>query len=278
MGKSKSPSLPPVPSYWQDPLASQSNQALYNTGMGLMDESYYQNHPGLAEAVNLNPQITQNMLTQLRSQLDPILRTSRQDTINQLEANNQLTGSTTANSLNTLESDYENRLIGAGAEAGIADINRALQNRVGLFGTGLNAVQSAGQSALTNQNALNSFNQSNYENQVAAVLNSQQNKGGLAGAFSGGLGGVMGAVALAPFTGGLSIPLALGLGAAGAAAGGFGPSGTGGALAQSGAGLYGARLASNNPYQTVQSNTSVYVPQYSNSQINDVLKTPSYLR
>lgn len=236
MSKPKAPSLPATPTYYQDPLISQANQSMFNLGQGLTSGSIYQQNPGLAEAVNTSPEMTRLTLEGLQAQLAPQLRDSRQNMINQLEANNQLTGSTTASSLGNIQSDYESQLVNAGAQAGIQDINRALQNRVALFGTGLNAIQGAGQGAQTSSNAQNSFNLDNYQNQVAKVLGEQkQQSGGLLGGLTGAAGGAM--------AGSMFGHVGMGIGAAvGGAAGAFSPQGTGGALFQSGAGLAGSRL------------------------------------
>ena len=237
MGRSSSPQPSfNAPSYYQDPLVGQSNQSLFGLGQGLTSGSIYDQNPWLRDAVSMNPDITRLTLEGLSSQLGPQLRTSRQDIINQLEANNQLTGSTTASALGNIQSDYEARLVGAGAEAGIADINRALANRVALFGTGLNAIQGAGQGAQTSQNSQNQFNLENYQNQLADFYARQpQQKGGLTGALTGGFGGALAGASFGP-------QAAIAGGLAGAAAGGFGPSGTGGALFQSGAGLAGSNI------------------------------------
>lgn len=236
MSKPKAPTLPNTPTYFQDPLISQANQSQFNLGQGLTSGSIYQENPGLAETVNTNPQMTQLMLQGLQAQLAMPLQQQRQDTINQLEANNQLTGSTTASALGNIDQNYTNQLVSAGAQAGMADINRALQNRVALFGTGLNAIQSAGQGAQTSSNAQNQFNLENYQNQVAKVLGEQkQQSGGFMGGLTGALGGAMAGSSFGP--------VGMGIGAvAGGAAGAFSPQGTGGALFQSGAGLAGSRL------------------------------------
>ena len=267
MGKSKSPELPPTPSFYQDPVAQGATQNLYQQGLNAT--SFNGLPPMLMEALSTSPDVTRLTLEGLQAQLAPQLRQSRQDVVNQLEANNQLTGSTTASALGNIQSDYESQLVNAGAQAGLADINRALQNRIGLYGTGLNALQAAGQMGQTNQSQQNSFSLANYENQVAAIMNSQKNQGGIAGALSGGLGGAVTGFALTgnPFG-------ALAGGAIGAAGGYYGPSGTGGALASAGAGLYGARLASNNPYQVTSQSSS---PVFSGEQINNTLQTPSWL-
>lgn len=242
MSKQKAPSLPNTPTYFQDPLVSQANQSQFNLGQGLTSGSIYNENPWLNEAVNMNPQMTQLMLQGLQAQLAGPLRQQRQDTINTLEANNQLTGSTTASALGNIDTDYSNQLVTAGANAGMADINRALQNRVSLFGAGLNSIQSAGQGAQSASNAQNSFNLENYQNQVAKVLGEQKpQSGGFMGALTGGLGGAMGGFAL----GGPGGALAGGIGGAGLGA--FGPQGSGGALFQSGAGLAGSRLGNSQP-------------------------------
>lgn len=237
MSKPKAPSLPSTPTFYQDPLVSQANHSMFDLGQGLTSGSIYQgNQNGLLDAVSMNPEITRLTLEGLQAQLAPMMRDSRQNIINQLEANNQLTSSTTASALGNIESDYESQLVNAGTQAGIADINRALSNRVSLFGTGLNAIQGAGQGAQTASNAQNSFNLENYQNQVAKVLGEQkQQSGGLVGAITGGLGGALAGSALGPYG------MAAG-GIGGALAGGLGPQGSGGALFQSGAGLAGSRL------------------------------------
>lgn len=262
MSKPKAPELPPTPTFQADPIASAIPGQLQSYGQGLLSSSLLTD-PVLGEAVNLNPQMTQLMLQNLQAQLAPSLRQSRQDTVNTLEANNQLTGSTTASALGNIQSDYESQLISAGAQAGMADINRALQNRVGLYGTGLNTLQAAGSMAQGNQSQINSFNMENYQNQVAKVLAEQkQNTGGLAGGLTGAIGGGLAGLA----TGN---PIFAGIGAvAGGVSGAFGPSGTGGSLMTGAAGLYG------NQYKYPTTTAQRYSPIYSGAQIDDILKNP----
>lgn len=255
MSSKKGPQLPDTPTLFQDPIVGQVNQGLYSTGSSLIRGDYSFN-PGLEDTVNFNPEMTRLAIEQIQAQLAPSLRTSRQDVLNQLEANNQLTGSTTASALGNIQSDYESRLVAAGAEAGMADINRALQNRVGLFGTGLNTLQAAGQGALANQTQVNQFNLENYQNQVAKVTAEQKQKsGGLLGGLTGALGGAAAGSIFGP------VGTVVG-GLAGGAAGAFGPSGTGGSILSSGAGLYGAnmggaRLASPGT-STATTNSSIF--------------------
>lgn len=102
-----------------------------------------------------------------------------------------------------------------------------------LYGTGLNQANSEYTAALNAyQQQLDEYNQ----NQT----------GGLFGGLMGSAGGLGLGLALAPFTGGMSLPLTLGLGAAGGAAGALGSQGTGGSLFSTGlsAGLGSLDLSS----------------------------------
>lgn len=265
--KQKSPSLPEAPQFQPDPTLGLAKQGLYDRGITLTSPDVNSLPSILQDVVSTNPEVTRLSIEAMRAGLEPQLRTSRQDIINQLEANNQLTGSTTASALGNIQSDYESKLVEAGAKAGIEDINRAFANRVSLYGTGLNAIQAAGSLGATSQGQANQFALDNYQNQMAKILGEQkQNRGGLAGAITGGLG----ALALAPFTGGSSLALA-GLAGAGALAGGIGPAGTGGALFQSGLGLAGSRLnVPSTPTPVTTPQTGIYRQETLNNGLNDV--------
>ena len=268
--KQKSPSLPEAPQFQPDPTLGLAKQGLYDRGITLTSPDVNSLPSILQDVVSTNPEVTRLSIEAMRAGLEPQLRTSRQDIINQLEANNQLTGSTTASALGNIQSDYESKLVEAGARAGIEDINRAFANRVSLYGTGLNALQAAGSLGATSQGQANQFALDNYQNQVAKILGEQkQNRGGLAGAISGGMGGLGLGIALAPFTGGSSLALA-GLAGAGALAGGLGPAGTGGALFQSGAGLAGSRLnVPSNPTPVTTPQTGIYRQETLNTGLSD---------
>ena len=144
----------------------------------------------LGDSVNTSPEVSRLSQQYAQSQLDPAYRTNRQDLINTLEANGQLTGSTTASSLQNLSNDYLSSLTGMQAQYGLADVSRALDTRVQLYGMGLNTGQSVGSTGLSNQNQMNQFALSNYENQVAsALMNAQNQKAGWSGALSGSMSG-----------------------------------------------------------------------------------------
>jgi len=175
----------------------------------------------LGDSINISPEVSRLSQQYAKSQLDPAYRTQRQDLINTLEANNQLTGSTTGSSLQNLSNDYLSSLTGMQAQYGIADVNRALNNRVQLYTNGLNIGQNVGSAGLENQSQMNQFALANYENQVAASMMNQGNGSSLLGGLGTGAGmgalvGIAGA-ALAPATFGTSL---LASGAAGALVGG----------------------------------------------------------
>lgn len=230
--------LPPPPTFQRNPYTNEIISFGLNTAKSFINQDGTLS-PSLQEAISTDPRVTQLVLQGLRDQTAGDYRTGRQNIVSQLEANNQLTGSTTANVLGNYETDYLSGLTAAGAEAGIADITRALGARISLATAGQQGLNVAGNQALTDQEQENDFNLSNYDNLVAQSLaSSKAGKGGILGGLAGGIGGFLGATALAPFTGGASyIPLLAG--GLGAASGAFGPEGTGGSILNSGAGLYG---------------------------------------
>lgn len=253
MSKSKSPSVPDAPSFQADPNVAWSQNTLKGEVPKMLSLSGLPDP--LMEAINTSPQITALTLQRLQAQLEPSYRTGMQNITNTLEANNQLTGSTTASALGNYQSDYMAQLTAAGAEAGIQDINRALQNRMSLYGTGLNTAAGVGNTALSNQNQMNQFALQNYENQVTAALASQPSaRGGLLGGAIGAIGGGIAGFAM----GG---PVGAGIGALGGGlAGGFGAPGTGGQMLGAGASIYGNRNVT--PLQTVGGGETIYNPIY----------------
>ena len=229
----KSISIAPPPTFARDPQLWQA----INSGLGWGNQFINQNNlpSSLQEAISTDPRVTQLAIESLKSQLAPELRTAQQDITNTLEANNQLTGSTTASALGNLQSDYLSKLTSAGSQAMMADISRALNARLGLANTGIGAIGQSGQLALGSQGQENQFNLSNYENIIAKTLAEQKpQSGGIIGALTGGVGGALAGSTFGPWgalVGGLS----------GAAAGGFGQQGTGGSFLTAGAGVAGSR-------------------------------------
>lgn len=263
--------LPPVPTFQRNPYVGLSEGALYQKGMQLTSDDINGLPAILRDSVSANPEITQQVLAGLKEQLAPSLRKSQQDTISQLEANNQLTGSTTASALGNVESDYLSALSAGGHQAAIADIDRAMANRLSLYTTGLNTLNAAGTMGLSNQSQENTFNLENYQNEVAKTLAEKKpSTGGFAGLLTGGLGG-----ALAGFAMGGPVGAVIG-GVAGGAGGYFGPEGTGGGILTAGAGVAGSKQPS---YLNGLSGPNAIIPSGNvgsingnNEQIQDILK------
>ena len=187
----------------------------------------------LKDTVSTSPEATDLFLQNLFSKLDPVFAERRLSTTNDLAANNQMNSSVANNRMMQLDTDFENSVLGATTTFGLADIDRALENRIRLFGAGTNLLNQGTSFASDSEARLNNFNLANFENQIAAEeYNAGPSTGGWAGALTGAAGGAMAGSSFGPW--GMAIG-ALG----GGLAGGLGPSGTGGASLKAGAGLLG---------------------------------------
>lgn len=258
MAKSKSPSLPSAPEYQEDPRYSQGIEKLFGLGDRMTSFDFTGDLSPLADTISTSPEMTKQFMEGLRLEMDPIMADTRQDIINQLAASGQLESSTTANKLLETEQRYGKGLQQAGTQFGIADIERAMRNRISLFGAGLDTTQTATGMAGERGDRKNTFNLQNYENIVAQSLDARKSeKGGLFGGALGGLGGGLAglaAAALAAPTGGMSLAFAapfIGGGVlAGGALGAFGDKGTGMGLFQGGAGMAGSSMGRVKPGST----------------------------
>ncbi len=245
MSKKKS-SVPEAPKWQPDPNVGWSQDRLkeqYGYLIGGLTTPGGSLSGLLGEAVNISPEISRLSQQYAESQLNPAYERAKQEVINQLEANNQLTGSTTASSLGNLASDYAASLTGMQAQYGLADVERALNNRVQLYTTGLNIGQNVGQAGLQNQQQMNQFALANYENQVAAAMMNQKSGspwgqiggmalGGLAGFAMGGPAGAM-----------MGAGIGGGLGGALTGGGNAGMSAVSGGLASGGGYMLGSKYA-----------------------------------
>jgi hypothetical protein len=239
--RGKKSSVPEAPKFQTDPNVGWSQDRLkeqYGYLMNGLTQPGQSLSGGLGEATNISPEISRLSMQYAQSQLDPQFRINRQNTINDLEANNQLTGSTTASALGNLDADYMASLTGMQAQYGIADVNRALNNRVQLYTTGLNVGQNVGTQGLANQEQMNSFALSNYENQVAAAMMGQQSNAGTWGSIGGAVIGAGIGTLVAPGVG-TALGASLGGSIGGAA---FGGSSAGGQMS-SGLGMLGGYMA-----------------------------------
>ena len=248
MGGKKKLELPSQPEYWDFPGLSSSNtevekqiNELFGVGDWLTDLDFG-SHP-LQETIDLSPQMTEKAFEAISKQLAPQIRDQQQTLINQLAANNQLESSVTADALSRFNTDITNQMQSYMAQAGMQDINRALSNRVDLYGMGINTTGSGIGMAQNQESMRNNFALKNYENQVAEAIANQDKGFNWGGAAMGAVGGALSG-AMTPFGLGGVMWGAL----AGGLAGGFGGGDTGGQLMSGGAGLYGASL---NPWSSV---------------------------
>ena len=230
MSKKKTPELPPAPTFQAEPNVQPNINTLSGLGNRLTSFDLSGDLSPLQDTINLDPEVTRLAMQFAQNSLTPAFNRLRTDTTNQLANLGALESSTTSNAFAQMDSDLASQFQAITAQAGLDDRARALQNRLGLFGTGLNTLESATNLGLNQQGQMNNFALNNYQNQVASILGSQgSDRGGLFGGLTGGIGGALGGFAL----GG---PVGLGLGALGGGLmGGFGPSGTGGQLLNAGA-------------------------------------------
>lgn len=232
MSKSKAPEIKTEPKRrYEDPSVGPTRDYLLGELNRFKDPL---SDKFLSEAVSLNPQILEQGLTAFddlaKLQLEDDIRNIR----NEAAAAGQLTSSTFSDRLGDVVEDTSTRRQAYGTQLAADLARQALQNRLSVSDMGLNAAQIAGNFGLSNQSAVNAYEQQRFENDLALdMLRIPPQTGG----FSGGLTGALGGAAMgAPFG-----PIGM-LG--GAVLGGFGgatgPSGTGSSIMQSAFGLLGA--------------------------------------
>ena len=253
MSKQKAPDLPAAPTYQADPTAQAVPKDLYSLGTKLTNFDFSGGLSPLQDTINYNPQQTQLALQSAQGYLTPAYNDLIQQTRNEAAANNQLESSTYTDALARNAFNLESQYQGITANAALHSAQTALQNRLSLFGTGLNTLESAGSQAQGNQSALNNFNLANYENQVAVALSKQKSNGGFLGGLTGAAGGALSGFALGGHIG------AVVGGIGGGLAGGFGQSGTGGQLLSAGANIAGSSPY-NNPLinRRITGSTGIY--------------------
>lgn len=227
-------SLPPTPTYEQNPYFSGGGIGdLYSLGNKTASGDFTGNLAWLAPTVDQNQ--SGNALSYAQGLLQPQFRDTLQQIDNNAAANNQLNSSTYTDALARSQSDLNSQYQSIVSAQAIQDTQQSNANRLSLFGTGLNTINSAVNYGGQAENSLNSFNLQNYQNQVAAALLTQNQSGGLMGGIMGAIGGGLGGFA----TGG---PIGAGIGAIGGGiAGATSPaaSNVGGQFLQTGSGLFG---------------------------------------
>jgi len=233
MSKKKSPELPDVPQYREDPRFTSGLDQMFGLG------SRYSEFEGLPsqleEAISTSPEMSRMFMEGMKLEMDPIMADVRRDITNQLAAAGQLTSSTFSNKLMETEQRYGQGLTRAATQFGIADIERAMRNRMSLAGMGGELTTRATGMAGEEGGRRNIFNLQNYENILGKSMAERDRSGGLGGALTGALGGGLAGLATGQ-------PWMAGIGALGGGLGGYyGQSGTGMGILQGGAGVYGSR-------------------------------------
>jgi len=222
-----------VPRFEEDPRFQAGIDSLFNLGGRLTEFDFSGNLSPLAQTVELDPKITGLALEQAKAELGPAFEDSILRIKNEAAAANQLESSVFGDALSREAGRLNASLQGITAGAALEDRNRALSNRINLFGTGLNTVQSGTQFAGQNQAERNAFNLSNFENQLGLDLaNRAEPKGGIAGALTGALGGAAAGSVFGPKGAAIG-------GIGGGLAGGLGNAGTGGQFLNAGASIFG---------------------------------------
>lgn len=193
MGKSKSLSLPEPPKFKADPTAATGIPDLLKYGQEAASGDFGGRLSWLSPTVNADN--SRFALSAAQGLLEPQFRDTLTKIRNEAAANNQLESSTFTDALARSQSDLNSQYQSIVSQQAIRDAELSNQNRLSIFGTGLNTIQSAAGLGLTNQGQENQFNLSNYENQVAAAIANRKNPaalGGLATAIGAGAGFLVG--------------------------------------------------------------------------------------
>lgn len=201
MGSPSRPSLPNTPTFQSNPNVGLNIDRLSELAQGLTSGGFLNANDSQLGFLNtlVNPQnsiIQQAMDLAGRGTQRAFDQNFRQ-TINQLEANNQLTSSSAVNRLADLNQNFSQDIADINTRVSLDFANTALGNISNLFGAGLNATSTAAQLGLSDQSQRNQFNLENFGNQIAASeFGEQDGRGGLFGGLGGaGLGAILGTFA-----------------------------------------------------------------------------------
>lgn len=167
--------LPNAPTQYENPLL---NGSLANQN-GLANQLTSGNFTGdlswLSGLINPNSGYLQNALSAAQGTLQPQFRDTIQQLQNTAAANGSLNSSTFTDALARAGSDLNSQYQTQVGNAAMQDYTNANNNRLSLFGSGLNL----GQQAISNQanqgNTTNAFNLSNYDNIVAKSIQDNNN-------------------------------------------------------------------------------------------------------
>lgn len=214
MGKKSSPSIPEPPSFQANPNVGPNIDFLSDVGQGLGRGNFLNESDPLlgflAPLTQINPEATQAAVDLASRDVIRMRDRAQQDILNQLEANNQLTGSTTANRLGDLNEQFSSDISDIATNFYLADVERSMTNTGNLFQLGLGTTSDATNLGLSDQGQRNEFALQNFNNQVAASMAAQQSGSG--GFLGGGLGTLIGGGAGFLFGGPAGAAIGAGLG------------------------------------------------------------------
>lgn len=173
MGKSKDLTLPEPPKYQTDPNYKQGVDSLQQYGNQLSSGDLSGNLSWLQPLLNNNN--SANALAAAQGVLQPQFRDTLAQIKNEAAANGQLESSTFTDALARSQSDLNSKYQSIVSSQAINDNNLNNQNRLNLFGTGLNTIGQVTTFGQNNQNSENQFNLSNYDNLVAQAIQNNKN-------------------------------------------------------------------------------------------------------
>lgn len=173
MGKSKDLKLPDTPTYQTDPNYQQGVNSLQQYGNQLSSGDLSGNLSWLQPLLNNNN--SANALAAAQGVLQPQFRDTLTQIKNEAAANGQLESSTFTDAIARSQSDLNSQYQSIVSGQAINDNNLNNQNRLNLFGTGLNTIGQATTFGQNNQNSQNQFNLQNYDNLVAQAIQNNKN-------------------------------------------------------------------------------------------------------
>jgi hypothetical protein len=173
MGKSKSLELPAPPTYKQPELGMSNNNLLSDYGKQLSSGDFTGNLSWLNPTINSNN--TSLALAAAQGTLQPQFRDTLTQIRNEAAANGQLESSTFTDALARSQSDLNSQYQTIVSQQAINDSNLSGQNRLHLFGKGLDTLQQTIGNDVTFAGNENQFNLNNYSNLVAQAIQNNQN-------------------------------------------------------------------------------------------------------
>lgn len=171
MGKSSKPNFPSPPEFKPFPTVPGDITTLSNVGRGLTAGNFLNpDDPTLGflnDLVTLNPEATQQAVGLASRDVIETRDRAQQDVLNQLEANNQLTSSTTVNRLSDLNESFSSDIADIATTFYLADVERSLGNIGSLFGLGLDTLNTSAGLGQNQQAQENEFALQRYDREVA---------------------------------------------------------------------------------------------------------------